>query len=138
MAKVPLSPLGHPLEAFLATKECERNRAHRQAQDQVLHERRAKIQAGWGASYVERVHKKGKLTSRERIELLKDAESEIFEVGSFVNWGRHFGKSESPAAGVVTAYTKVEGRWTMVIANDNTVLLNYEPALTLDTRTRRR
>ena len=121
MAKVPLSPLGRPLDAFLAPSECERNRNRRAEQDALLAERRAKIHAGWGESYVERVHKKQKLTSRERIELLKDADSQIFEVGSFVNYGLMFGKSESPAAGVVTAYTKIEGRWTMVIANDNTV-----------------
>jgi acetyl-CoA carboxylase carboxyltransferase component len=87
----------------------------------VLAERRAKVHAGWGAKYVDRVHEKDKLTTRERIELLKDAGSDVFEVGTFVNWGMTFGKSESPAAGVVTAYTRVHERWTMVIANDNTV-----------------
>jgi len=121
MAKVPLSPLGRPLDAFLADKECERNRTRRSEQDGLLAERRAEVHAGWGESYVQRVHKKNKLTSRERIELLKDEGSRIFEVGTFVNYGLKFGKSASPAAGVVTAYTQVEKRWTMVIANDNTV-----------------
>jgi 3-methylcrotonyl-CoA carboxylase beta subunit len=67
------------------------------------------------------VHKKGKLTARERLERLKDPGSRVFEVGTFVNHGRKFGKLESPAAGVVTAFVRVAGRWTMVIANDNTV-----------------
>ncbi len=39
----------------------------------ALEERRAEVRAGWGEKYVERVHEKGKLTTRERIERLKDA-----------------------------------------------------------------
>jgi len=40
-----------------------------------------------------------------------------------VNWGRDFpgSKRRAPGAGVVTAFCRVEGRWVMVIANDNTV-----------------
>ena len=38
-----------------------------------LDARRAEVAAGWGDKYTERVHKKGKLTARERVELLKDA-----------------------------------------------------------------
>ncbi|MFN0244652.1 MAG: acyl-CoA carboxylase subunit beta, partial [Planctomycetota bacterium] len=67
------------------------------------------------------VHQKQKLSARERVERLKDAGTVAREVGTFVNWGRMFGKLESPAAGVITAFVLVEGRWTMVIANDNTV-----------------
>jgi acetyl-CoA carboxylase carboxyltransferase component len=52
---------------------------------------------------------------------LRDEGTQTFEVGTFVNHGVKFGKLESPGAGVVTAFAKVEGRWTMVIANDNTV-----------------
>ncbi|HKX46217.1 MAG TPA: carboxyl transferase domain-containing protein, partial [Planctomycetota bacterium] len=71
--------------------------------------------------YRERVHAKGKLTARERVERLRDPGSPLREVGTFVNWGRRFGELESPGAGVVTAFARVGGRWTMVIANDNTV-----------------
>ncbi|MFM7296739.1 MAG: carboxyl transferase domain-containing protein, partial [Planctomycetota bacterium] len=121
MAKVPLVPIGRAREAFLDGASFERNRAALGALDATLAERRAKIAAGWGAEYAARVHKKGKLTARERIELLKDSGSRVFEVLAFVNHGRKFGKLESPAAGVVTAYVRVGCRWTMVIANDNTV-----------------
>ncbi len=121
MAKVPLVPIGRAREAFLDGASFERNRAALGALDATLAERRAKVAAGWGEEYAARVHKKGKLTARERIELLKDAGSRVFEVLTFVNHGRKFGKLESPAAGVVTAYVRVGGRWTMVIANDNTV-----------------
>jgi acetyl-CoA carboxylase carboxyltransferase component len=121
MAKVPLIPLGRARDAFLDVATYERNRQSMGALDARLAERRAKIALGWGEEYRARVHKKGKLTARERVEQLKDPGTRVFEVLTFVNYERKFGKLESPAAGVVTAYVCVEGRWTVVIANDNTV-----------------
>jgi acetyl-CoA carboxylase carboxyltransferase component len=121
MAHVPLAPLGSPRDAFLDAASFARNRASLEAKERELSERRAKVAAGWGAEYVARVHQKGKRTARERIERLKDEGTPVREVGTFVNWGRAFGKLESPAAGVVTAFVRVHGRWTIVIANDNTV-----------------
>src|SRR5688572_23585512 len=121
MAKVPLIGVGRARDAFLDAASYERNRTAARPLDDALAERRAKIAAGWGDEYRARVHKKGKLTARERLERLADPGSRVFEVLSFVNFGRKFGKLESPAAGVVTAYARIADRWTMVIANDNTV-----------------
>ncbi len=121
MSKVPLAPLGRPLDAWLGADEAERNRAARARRDALLRERRERVHAGWGAEYVERVHQKKKLTTRERIALLEDPGAPRFETGTFVNWGRTFGSAESPGAGVVTAFCRIAGRWTIVIANDNTV-----------------
>ena len=121
MAKVPLVPIGRAREGVLDARTFEKNVIAMRALDEVLAARRTKIARGWGDEYEARVHKKDKLTARERIERLKDAGTRIFEVLTFVNYDRKFGKLESPAAGVVTAYVRVEGRWTMVIANDNTV-----------------
>ncbi len=121
MAKVPLVPIGRPLDAFLGAAEIARQRLRSEEREEVLEQRRAEVRAGWGGEYVNRVHEKEKLTTRERIERLKDEGSPLFEVGTFVNFGRRFGKQSSPAAGVVTVFARVQGRWTMVIANDNTV-----------------
>jgi acetyl-CoA carboxylase carboxyltransferase component len=121
MAKVPLSPVGSPRDAFLDRGSFERNREGVVEREAVLLERRERVAAGWGEKYVGRVHAKGKLTARERLGRLCDPGSQHFEVGTFVNHGRRFGELESPAAGVVTAFARVAGRWTMVIANDNTV-----------------
>ncbi len=121
MAHVPLSPIGTARDAFLDTATFDKNRATLATKEKELAERRAKVAAGWGETYVERVHAKQKLTARERVDRLKDPGSEVREVGTFVNHGRTFGKLESPAAGVVTAFVRVEERWTVVIANDNTV-----------------
>ena len=121
MAHVKLVPVGTPRAEALDAAACARNAAALAERERLLLERRAKVQAGWGATYAERVHQKGKLTARERVERLRDPDTEVFEVGTFVNWGRAFGKLESPAAGVVTVFAKIHARWCVVIANDNTV-----------------
>ncbi|MFT5289663.1 MAG: 3-methylcrotonyl-CoA carboxylase beta subunit [Planctomycetota bacterium] len=121
MAKVPLVPIGRPLDAFQSSAEAARTLASRREREAQLESRRAEIHAGWGTKYVERVHAKGKLTTRERVERLIDPGTRTFEVGTFVNYGRKFGKVESPAAGLVTCFARVEDRWVVVIANDNTV-----------------
>lgn len=121
MAHVPLSPLGGPRDAFLDDKTFVRQGEAVQERLDKLEAERAKVHAGWGDKYADRVHQKGKLTARERVERLIDPGSEPLEVGTFVNHGQKFGKLESPGAGVVTAFCRVGGRWTMVIANDNTV-----------------
>jgi acetyl-CoA carboxylase carboxyltransferase component len=69
------------------------------------------------------VRRKGKLPTWDRIELLKDAGSPTLPVGTLVNYGPDLRRrpKTSPGAGVVTALAQVEGRWVVVIANDNTV-----------------
>jgi 3-methylcrotonyl-CoA carboxylase beta subunit len=121
MAHVPLRPIGRPLAELVDPATLARHLEAAQKRGSLLRERRAEVAAGWGAKYAERVHKKGKLTARERLARLADAGTEPFEVGTFVHWEKRFGELSSPAAGVVTAFTRVAGRWTMVIANDNTV-----------------
>ncbi|HXI04685.1 MAG TPA: carboxyl transferase domain-containing protein [Candidatus Saccharimonadales bacterium] len=121
MAKVILEPVGSPLEKFLAPGERAANESHMAGLREALAAKRAEVRAGWGDEYVKRVHEKGKLTTWERIEKLKDPGTEVLPVGTLVNYGLLFGKRPSPGAGVVTAYVRVEGLWTVVIANDNTV-----------------
>ena len=121
MAHIPLTPLGSPVNQALDPKTFARQAASVGEREATLAERRKKVAEGWGSKYADRVHAKNKLTSRERIARLADEGTEVFEVGTFVNHGVSFGKLASPAAGVVTAFVKVSERWTMVIANDNTV-----------------
>ncbi len=122
MAFVPLAPIGDPLAKVADERTAAEHRDAVAALEARLTERRAEVAAGWGPTYVERVHKKGKLTARERLARLIDAGTAAYEVGTFVNYGEVFpGDQRSPAAGVVTAFARVEGRWCMVIANDNTV-----------------
>ena len=121
MAQVPVVPIGNAREAVVDQAEFDREHAGHEPLASKLEARRAEVHAGWGDKYVERVHEKDKLTTRERLERLKDEGSQIFEVGTFVNFGVDFNGLRSPAAGVITAFLKIEGRWCIVIANDNTV-----------------
>jgi acetyl-CoA carboxylase carboxyltransferase component len=123
MAKVILEPIGSPIEQCCDPKEFAGNREHMAGLESVLLERRAEVAQGWGPKYVERVHRKGKLTTWERIEQLKDPGTTVYPIGTFVNYGLEFGQPprRSPGAGVVTAFVRVENRYTVVIANDNTV-----------------
>src|SRR5687767_11318684 len=122
MAFVPLVPIGDPLTKLVDERTAADQRTALAALEDRLRARRAEVHAGWGPTYVDRVHKKGKLTTRERIARLADPGTPTFDVGTFVNYGQTFGKDlKSPGAGVVTSFARVHGRWCMVIANDNTV-----------------
>jgi acetyl-CoA carboxylase carboxyltransferase component len=123
MAKVILHPVGCSIEEAVAAPDYQKNLTRMAELNGLLASRRAEVRQGWGLKYEERVHAKGKMTTWERIEALKDPGSAVFPVGTFVNYGEIFGEEQrtSPAAGVVTAIIRVEGRLAVVIANDNTV-----------------
>jgi acetyl-CoA carboxylase carboxyltransferase component len=123
MAKLIYEPIGAPLASFLPGASSAKNREAMRALDERILKGRSEVRDGWGAAYAERVRKKGKLTTWERIEVLQDPGSEPFPIGTFVNHGRLFGEEgkSSPGAGVVTAFVRIAGRYTVVIANDNTV-----------------
>ncbi len=118
---IPVRPIGQVRELALDTTTFnERREALAEFEGKVA-EKRAEVEQGWGQKYIDRVHAKGKMTARERIDALKDPGTRTFEFGAFVNASEQFGKLKSPGAGVVTALVKVEGRFCIVIANDNTV-----------------
>jgi len=122
MSFVPLVPVGDPLASLVDDRTAADQRAALAVLEDRLRTRRGEVHEGWGAAYIERVHKKGKLTARERLARLLDPGTRAFEVCTFVNYGETFpGDQKSPGAGVVTAFARIEGRWCMVIANDNTV-----------------
>ena len=50
MAKVPLVPIGRPLDGVLGAPEAPRNRERARERAQLLGERRAAVQAGWCSS----------------------------------------------------------------------------------------
>jgi propionyl-CoA carboxylase beta chain len=90
---------------------------------EVLDKRRIEARAGGGAKRVEAQHAKGKLTARERIELLMDAGS-FEEFDMFVQHrSNDFGmeKTRTPGDGVVTGWGTVNGRLVYVFAKDFTV-----------------
>ena len=81
----------------------------------------ARIEQGGGPSGIERQHRHGRLTARERIERLVDPGTAFAELGLFAAWNMYREYGGAPAAGVVTGVGTVQGRQCMVIANDATV-----------------
>jgi 3-methylcrotonyl-CoA carboxylase beta subunit len=79
-----------------------------------------KISEGGGARAIESQHGKGRLTARERIDLLIDAGS-FFELGIYAAHGMYEEWGGAPAAGVITGLARVHTRMVMIIANDATV-----------------
>ncbi|MDZ4752881.1 MAG: carboxyl transferase domain-containing protein [Phycisphaerae bacterium] len=80
-----------------------------------------KIELGGGTSGIERQHRHGRLTARERIALLIDRGSTLLELGLFAAFNMYREYGGAPSAGVVTGIGIVDGRLAMIIANDATV-----------------
>lgn len=74
---------------------------------------------GGGPEKIEKIHKQGKLTARERIALLLDADSFSQEIGLLVAYDEYNG--QAPAAAVVTMIGKIHGRESVIVANDATI-----------------
>src|SRR6516164_9168073 len=79
------------------------------------------IRHGGGAKAAEAQRAKGRLTARERLKLLLDEGTELFELGLWAAHGMYSEYGGAPAAGVVTGLGRVSGRLCMIIANDATV-----------------
>jgi propionyl-CoA carboxylase beta chain len=85
---------------------------------------RAKTRVGGGEGRIERQHKKGKLTARERLELLLDAGT-FQEVEAFalpIGDDQCLPVDKYYGDGVVTGYGRIDGRTVFVYAQDFTVL----------------
>lgn len=78
-----------------------------------------RLKQGGGPSKIDKQHRDGKLTARERIARLIDAGSYFLEIGLLVAFDKYDG--QAPAAGVVTGLGRIEGRPAVIIANDATV-----------------
>jgi acetyl-CoA carboxylase carboxyltransferase component len=99
--------------------EANSNRIHFEELVGGLRALEARLQQGGGPDKIERQHRQGKLTARERIARLVDEGTRFQEVGLLVAYDEYDG--QAPAAGVVTGYGVVAGREAVVIANDATV-----------------
>ncbi len=89
-----------------------------------LESRRAEARLGGGERRIEAQHAKGKLTARERLEVLLD-EGSFEEFDMFVAHRSHdFGMDEARIAGdgVVTGWGTINGRLVYVFSQDFTVL----------------
>ncbi|TXE05929.1 acyl-CoA carboxylase subunit beta [Algoriphagus aquimarinus] len=88
---------------------------------QNLQAKYEQVKLGGGAKRIEKEHAKGKLTARERIDYLRDKNTDFLEVGAFVADGMYEEEGGCPSGGVVTGIGYVSGRMCMIVANDATV-----------------
>lgn len=91
-----------------------------------LEKKRSKARLGGGTKRIDRHHSKGKLTARERLEILLDPDS-FEETGMFMehrcsNFGMGTKKDTIPGDGVVTGHGTVNGRLIFVYSQDFTVM----------------
>ncbi len=81
----------------------------------------AEIRRLGGPENGESQHSKGRLTARERIDLLIDHKSCFFELGIYAAFEMYEEWGGAPCAGVITGLARIHGRLFMLIANDATV-----------------
>ena len=86
-----------------------------------LRHRMNKTALGGGQKRIDKQHKKGKLTARERIDHLLDEDTESIEIGGFAGHEMYEEHGGCPAGGVVVIIGYVAGRQCIVVANDATV-----------------
>jgi acetyl-CoA carboxylase carboxyltransferase component len=94
-------------------------KAHMRHLVDTLHHLEVKLREGGGAERIERQHRAGKLTARERISRLLDPGTRFLEIGLLIAYDQYDG--QAPAAGVVTGIGRIEGRAAVIVANDATV-----------------
>ena len=86
-----------------------------------MHSKAEEIRLGGGERGIERQHRHGRLTARERIAKLVDKGTTQFECGLFIAEGMYLEYGGAPSAGVITTIAQVGGKHCMIIANDATV-----------------
>ncbi len=80
-----------------------------------------KIYLGGGKAKVDKLHKKGKLTARERVKLLLDSDTNSQEIGAFAGDGMYEEYGGCPSGGVVVVIGYVSQKQCVIVANDATV-----------------
>jgi 3-methylcrotonyl-CoA carboxylase beta subunit len=123
-APIPeLPPLKNqlPSKLDLSSPRAARNIQGMTALLAAIRGQEAELRQGGGAKAIDAQHGKKRLTARERVALLIDPGTELFELGLFAAFGMYEEWGGAPAAGVVTGLGRVCGRLCMIVVNDATV-----------------
>ncbi|MGD8748298.1 MAG: acyl-CoA carboxylase subunit beta [Balneolaceae bacterium] len=86
-----------------------------------INETEAEIKKGGGEKRIKKLHKKGKKSARERIDMLVDDNSRFYELGLWAGYEMYEEEGGCPAGGVVMGIGSVSGRDCVIVANDATV-----------------
>lgn len=98
-----------------------KNEDHNKLLVSDLRKKLQKVKMGGGEKRIEKHHKKGKMTARERIEYLLDDPENAIEIGAFAGEEMYEEHGGCPSGGVVVKIGKVSGKQCIVVANDATV-----------------
>lgn len=88
---------------------------------QDLHTKAEQIKQGGGPEAIQKQHKKGKLTARERISRLIDPNTRFFEIGLYAAYEMYEEYGGAPSSGTIFGIGSIHGRRTVIVANDATV-----------------
>ncbi|SEB40173.1 Acetyl-CoA carboxylase, carboxyltransferase component [Tenacibaculum sp. MAR_2009_124] len=97
-----------------------KNEDHNKLLVSDLRRRFAKVKLGGGQKRIDKLHEKGKMTARERIDYLLDDDKSI-EIGAFAGEDMYKEHGGCPSGGVVVKIGYVQGKQCIVVANDATV-----------------
>src|SRR5512146_687885 len=86
-----------------------------------LQAERETVQLGGGKKSIERHKSKGKLTARERINLLVDNPKYFYELNTFAAHGMYEEYGGAPSSGTIYGIGKIHNRLHVIVANDATV-----------------
>jgi acetyl-CoA carboxylase carboxyltransferase component len=101
--------------------EFNKNEDHNKQLVNHLQKKLRQVKKGGGAERIDKHHKKGKLTARERISYLVDKKKHFLEIGAFAGEGLYEEYGGCPSGGVVTGIGYVQGIMCVIVANDATV-----------------
>ncbi len=98
-----------------------KNEDHNKLLVSELKQRLSKVKLGGGEKRIEKLHSKGKMTARERIDYLLDKDSKSIEIAAFAGEDMYQEHGGCPSGGVVVKIGYVQGKQCIVVANDATV-----------------
>ncbi len=98
-----------------------KNEDHNKLLVSELKQKLARVKLGGGEKRIQKLHAKGKMTARERIDYLLDKNSKNIEIAAFAGEGMYEEHGGCPSGGVVVKIGYVSGKQCIVVANDATV-----------------
>jgi len=87
----------------------------------ALRKKLAEVSLGGGKKRIEKLHSKGKLTARERIDYLLDSNAKSIEIGAFAGEDMYAEYGGCPSGGVIVKIGYIHNKQCIVVANDATV-----------------
>ncbi len=102
-------------ESFLKKEDYYKNLIRK------LQAEKESVQLGGGKKSIEKHKAKGKLTARERINLLVDNPKEFFELSTFAAYGMYEEYGGAPSSGTIYGVGRIHNKLHVIVANDATV-----------------